>query len=763
MIRGIKDTIVNMIVSDPTTRHRRIELGPTTAPQAPAWASDANLKDWAQVGLTNEHRQRAAELIHEAKTPRPRTAMEKLRMKSPATLTLDGMRLSSLPDQTLGQLRNVQQISVRDNQITSLPGEALKQLKQVTHLDLSTNRLEVLPPETGEMVGLKSLNVANNRLAPKQAPHGMPPPPPPLPETLGQLINLESFTLTNNQVTSLPESLGSMGRLKSLLAAQNRIFQIPDSIDRLQRLETLDMSDNQLIRVTPAIGSATQLKWLNLSNNQLTDFPDAPAGAPEAYAIPQSISSLRNLESLNVSGNPHLRYLPTTLGALVYKLDMKVPVLGTFLSRSTIKTGGEFWQPWKSRLDIHIGGTQIRPGMEGAARLNPRPAGEHAVADNDDQAWRLNEPPAPPVELRRMSDLLGGNPGSTFPATTAPLRGPTPAAVPGGSAMPAAAYTLPPQPSNTAPYPAFTPMPMPQAAPGYGPQGAMQPQPPGPESYGYGHWGPSPQQVYAWLQAQWGPPHAAMAPAGFQHWYSWPQAAGGQMPAGDPRMYYGPGAFAQQVPMQQQPPQPLGHDWTEAYAGSAPVYQGALAEQLSGQDWNSLRDMQLEATCATVNSTATRADIDYESRLIRQAGGTSMEVHNKLRNLARGLFRQKIINEMVVEYVAWAAPGADPHPLSLALQTALADEFALPLAVRKLKHQIMTDQVNKEIFDRFVDVPALIQPMRERIGMLEMANSGLDFEQFLSQQTFWQAYKGPQVNTWKQGLNAALQGLPGQS
>lgn len=143
-----------------------------------------------------------------------------------------------------------------------------------------------------------------------------------LPESLGQLTQLQALDLSNNQLTTLPDSLGQLTKLQSLNLSHNPLSSLPGFIGRLQRLEVLDLGCNTRRQegisldsddspssyaiydeVRERIGSLPEelfdlsnLRRLDLSGNTLT-------------AIPSGISKLISLELLDLFGN-HLTTLP---------------------------------------------------------------------------------------------------------------------------------------------------------------------------------------------------------------------------------------------------------------------------------------------------------------------------------------------------------------------------------------------------------------------------------------------------------------------
>ena len=58
-----------------------------------------------------------------------------------------------------------------------------------------------------------------------------------LPESLGQLTQLQTLGLTDNQLTALPESLGQLAQLQTLYLAANQLTALPESLDQLTQLQ----------------------------------------------------------------------------------------------------------------------------------------------------------------------------------------------------------------------------------------------------------------------------------------------------------------------------------------------------------------------------------------------------------------------------------------------------------------------------------------------------------------------------------------------
>jgi Leucine-rich repeat (LRR) protein len=172
--------------------------------------------------------------------------------------------------------------------LTELP-ESLGQLTQLQTLYLHRNPLTALPEWLGQLTQLQRLELSGFQLTV-------------LPEWLGQLTQLQMLTLYDNQLTALPEWLGQLTQLQTLNLSDNQLTVLPEWLGQLTQLQRLDLSFNSLTALPGWLGQLTQLQRLDLFGNQLT-------------ALPESLGQLTQLEALDLTGN-QLTALPESLGQL---------------------------------------------------------------------------------------------------------------------------------------------------------------------------------------------------------------------------------------------------------------------------------------------------------------------------------------------------------------------------------------------------------------------------------------------------------------
>ncbi len=195
-------------------------------------------------------------------------------------------------------------------QLAELP-ESLGQLTQLQRLDLSANRLTALPEWLGQFTQLQELNLAANQLTE-------------LPESLGQLTQLQELNLAQNQLTKLPKWLGQLTQLQQLYLYFNRLTELPEWLGQLIQLRVLFLSQNQLTELPDWLGQLTQLLTLDLSNIELKVLPESLGQLTQLQvlyldedqltALPLSLRQLTRLKELYLHGNVELGLPPEILG-----------------------------------------------------------------------------------------------------------------------------------------------------------------------------------------------------------------------------------------------------------------------------------------------------------------------------------------------------------------------------------------------------------------------------------------------------------------
>ena len=157
-----------------------------------------------------------------------------------------------------------------------------------TQLDLMAWDLASLPESLGQLTQLQDLSLDGNQLTT-------------LPKSLGQLTQLKWLSLFDNRLTAWPEWLGQWTQLQELNLGDHHRTSLPESLGQLTQLQDLSLDDNQLTSLPEPLGQLTQLKWLSIEGNQLT-------------TLPEWLRQLDGLTGLFLHGNEALDLPPEVLG-----------------------------------------------------------------------------------------------------------------------------------------------------------------------------------------------------------------------------------------------------------------------------------------------------------------------------------------------------------------------------------------------------------------------------------------------------------------
>jgi len=87
-----------------------------------------------------------------------------------------------------------------------------------------------------------------------------------LPKEIGNLPQLKTLYLNNNQLTELPKEIGNLIKLQTLDVSSNKIIKLPEEIGNLIKLQTLDVLSNKIIKLPEEIGNLTQTQGLKIKN-----------------------------------------------------------------------------------------------------------------------------------------------------------------------------------------------------------------------------------------------------------------------------------------------------------------------------------------------------------------------------------------------------------------------------------------------------------------------------------------------------------------
>ncbi|MEJ2251311.1 MAG: leucine-rich repeat domain-containing protein [Candidatus Lokiarchaeota archaeon] len=122
------------------------------------------------------------------------------------------------------------------------------------------------------------------------------------PTGITELTNLRELKLVANEYKSLPDSLGNLKNLELLNLGFNRLTKLPNTFRNFENLRYLDISDNHFKSFPEVIFELKNLEILNIEGNPIPSSPD-------------EINRLENLRELNIFVT-HIIKLPKSILSL---------------------------------------------------------------------------------------------------------------------------------------------------------------------------------------------------------------------------------------------------------------------------------------------------------------------------------------------------------------------------------------------------------------------------------------------------------------
>nr|WP_289057471.1 leucine-rich repeat domain-containing protein [uncultured Psychrobacter sp.] len=208
-----------------------------------------------------------------------------------------------LPEDTIPRNRAgllaLEKIFISKDKISFLP-ENIGKLSNLKSFTIWYCPLTTLPNSIGDLSSLEILDVATNELDS-------------LPESIGNLKNLRELRVSGNKLDSLPESIGNLKNLQHFGALSDNLSSLPETLGDLSNLQYLDIRENKLDSLPESIGNLKNLKSLYVSDNKFNSLPEVIGSLSSLEvlgtrgnnlaSLPESIGNLNNLKSLDVSNN----------------------------------------------------------------------------------------------------------------------------------------------------------------------------------------------------------------------------------------------------------------------------------------------------------------------------------------------------------------------------------------------------------------------------------------------------------------------------
>ncbi|XP_078440907.1 leucine-rich repeat (LRR) family protein [Wolffia australiana] len=228
----------------------------------------------------------------------------------------------------LGNFQNLARVDASCNNLTSLEG--LKSCINLKWLSVAQNKLQSLK-------GIESLSKLTVLIASKNMLRSM--------DEVQALKDIRALILNDNQISSICD-LGQLKFLNTIVLSRNPIFDIGSCLKKSNSVTKLSLSSCKIQTLRSSLTSMINLKELRLADNEITSLPnelsknvrlqnlDLGKNLITRLSDLKVISELRNLNNLNLLGNP-LADNPES----VKKIRKLVPKLHTFNAKPVEKHG----------------------------------------------------------------------------------------------------------------------------------------------------------------------------------------------------------------------------------------------------------------------------------------------------------------------------------------------------------------------------------------------------------------------------------------
>ncbi|XP_051124221.1 receptor kinase-like protein Xa21 [Andrographis paniculata] len=236
-------------------------------------------------------------------------------------LTINGCRIKGELPKEIGNLSNLIQLELKDNDLHGSVPETFRGMSSLQGLFLGGNNIEgPFPQSVCDLHALSELNLSHNEFSGA------------IPGCIGNVTSLQRIDLGSNMFGfSLPIDMWNLVDLVGLDLSRNAFDgHLSQEIGSLKTINYMDVSENRLTGEIPSgFRSMTSLSYLSLAKNELEG------------AIPASLGEIANIAQLDLSYNNLSGEIPTTLEKLRFlryinvshnKLRGSIPIGGWFES-----------------------------------------------------------------------------------------------------------------------------------------------------------------------------------------------------------------------------------------------------------------------------------------------------------------------------------------------------------------------------------------------------------------------------------------------
>ena len=96
-----------------------------------------------------------------------------------------------------------------------------------------------------------------------------------MPVNLGDLKALKIFKVNDNKgLSQLPESFGELTNLENFDCSMTSLSELPEDLSKMRGLDILRLNDTKITKLSASIGGLKYLSYLYLMNNPGLELPE---------------------------------------------------------------------------------------------------------------------------------------------------------------------------------------------------------------------------------------------------------------------------------------------------------------------------------------------------------------------------------------------------------------------------------------------------------------------------------------------------------
>ena len=119
-----------------------------------------------------------------------------------------------------------------------------------------------------------------------------------LPETLDQLVNLDTLSLDGCGLTSLPECISNLLELRRLYCCRNKLKTLPEGLRNCTKLEELCIDENGIRSLPDIFENMSEFNLLEAQGNKLKNLPSSLRHRPNLKIVDLTGNRVQKLDEI---------------------------------------------------------------------------------------------------------------------------------------------------------------------------------------------------------------------------------------------------------------------------------------------------------------------------------------------------------------------------------------------------------------------------------------------------------------------------------